>query len=518
MKPPRRVFPTIRHAPPPTTTGVQPSRTGAPFGVPRWKEHTGSLALRLISALLLFAILFLRPVNTAPADVANAADALMRTLHERGQFDGSIMVARGGNVIYRNAFGWADSEARRRLTPEIPSNLASVSKQFTAMLVMILSERGKIHYDDPVSQYLPKLEGRLPGVTIRHLLTHTSGIPDVGDLGIDHPGLTEQEILNAIIKQHSQFPKPGQAYRYSNTGYNLLAMVVEQAAGKSFGDCLREDIFGPLGMDHTFSDDESAGKLRFAAAGYDPYGNIDTPRAQAGRDSVKGDGGIYSTVDDLLKWDQALSRDKLVRRSTLAEAFVPGKVREGVSTYGFAWNIAYRGGDKYVWHTGSTGGFRAFIGRRLGEKLTVIMLTNKGNSQRMEINEAIVNILHGKTFALPKLPVAPKIYALIKERGIEAARRMYDSVKTTHRADYELTESALNSLGYKLLSEGDKESGMRVFEWNTADHPSSSNAFDSLGEAYLAAGKKKLAAGAYRKAVELDPHNLNARNMLRSLE
>ncbi|MGP8234254.1 MAG: serine hydrolase [Limisphaerales bacterium] len=468
--------------------------------------------------------------HTAPAGEAEAVHTLMTNLYERGQFNGSIVVARDGKVIYRNAFGEADSESHRQFTPTTPSNLASVSKQFTSMLIMMLSEQGKINYDDPVSKYIPKLEKCVDGITVRHLLTHTSGIPDVGDLGIDHPRLTESEVLKAVIKQHSQFPKPGLRYQYSNTGYILLAMIVEQVAGKSFSDCLRDNIFKPLGMNSTFLDDGSGHNLNLAATGYDQYGDRDgSPPATADfplprhllPDYTKGDGGIYSTVDDLLKWDEALYTNKLVRQSTLEEAFTPGEVKEGFSTYGFGWNISRKYlvfGDKYVWHTGSTGGYRAFIGRRLGEKLTVIMLTNKGNSPRVEINDAIVNVLHGKACNLPKLPIAPKMYDLIKKQGIEAAQRMYASLKATNGAGYEFSESEFNSLGYKLLSDGDKGSAMRIFELNTAQYPSSSNAFDSLGEAYQRAGKKDLAIKAYKRAVELDPNNLHARNILRKLE
>ena len=352
----------------------------------------------------------------------------------------------------------------------------------------------------------------------------------MGDLDIDHPGLTKTEVLKAVIKQHANFPKPGWRYQYSNTGYILLAMIAEQVTGHSFSDCLRDDIFNPLGMNRTFLDDGSGHGLDLAATGYDQYGKIDgVPPALENfpllrhllPDYTKGDGGIYSTVDDLLKWDEALYANKLVRQSTLEEAFTPGKVKEGVSTYGFGWNISRAYllfGDKYVWHTGSTGGYRAFIGRRLGEKLLVSMLTNQGNSPRVEINDAIVNLLHGRAYTLPKLPIAAKMYAFIKQQGIEAALQMYVSLKANNAASYDFSESEFNSLGYKLLDGGDKESAIRIFELNAAQYPSSANAFDSLGEAYQKAGKKDLAIKAYRRAVGLDQHSLHARSMLLKLE
>lgn len=511
-------------------SGLQLSRACTFFGTRRGRERRSCLALYLAAAHCLLCLVFACSIDAraVPAAETEAINTLMTNLYERGQFNGSIIVARDGKVIYRNAFGEANRESHRQFTPTTPSCLASVSKQFTSMLIMLLSEQGKINYDDPISKYIPKLENCVDGITVRHLLTHTSGIPDVGDLGIDHSGLTESEVLKAIIKQHSQFPRPGQRYQYSNTGYTLLAMIVEQVTGKSFSVCLRDNIFNPLGMNSTFLDDGSGHNLNLAATGYDEYGNIDGSPPhdfpllrRLLPDYTKGDGGIYSTVDDLLKWDQALYTNRLVRQSTLEEAFAPGKVKEGVSTYGFGWNISrkyFLFGDKYVWHTGSTAGYRAFIGRRLGEKLTVIMLTNKGNSPRVEINDAIVNILHGKAYDLPKLPIAPKMFDTIKKQGIEAALLMYHSLKETNGASYEFSESEFNSLGYKLLSDGDKVSAIRVFELNTDQYPSSSNAFDSLGEAYQKAGKKDLAIKAYKRAVELDKNNLHARNMLHELE
>jgi len=186
----------------------------------------------------ILAATFLSAVNLNAADKqAETIRAMLTTLNANGEFNGSILVATNGKVIYRDAFGsGAGSSIKNR--PETPSNLASVSKQFTAMAVMMLVEHGEMGYDDPISKYLPELEGSVKGITIRHLLTHTSGIPDVGDLGIDRPNLRESEVLNAIVEQHAHFSSPGERYRYSNTGYNLLGMIIERVAKMSLADLL----------------------------------------------------------------------------------------------------------------------------------------------------------------------------------------------------------------------------------------------------------------------------------------
>jgi tetratricopeptide (TPR) repeat protein len=227
---------------------------------------------------------------------------------------------------------------------------------------------------------------------------------------------------------------------------------------------------------------------------------------------------MYSTTDDLLKWDQALYTEKLVRQSTLATAFTPGVVKEGVSTYGFGWNVSNKDGHKSVWHTGNTAGYRALIERGLTERITVIMLTNKGNSKRLQIKDAIVNILAGKPYSLPPMSIAEKMYEAINKEGIQSAVRMYDSLKSTNDGNYDFGEAELNTLGYQMLAENKKSEAVQIFQLNTICYPSSSNAYDSLGEAYLKCGDKALAIKNYQKALDLDPDNLNARTILKQLQ
>ena len=417
--------------------------------------------------------------------------SMLATLYENGQFNGSILVARNGDVIYRDAFGTAASSSKRN-QPETPSNVASVAKQFTSMAIMMLAERGEISFDDSIIKYLPRLRDLGPESTIRHLLTHTSGIPDVGDLGIDQPNLKESDVISAILNQHDNFAEPGEEYRYSNTGYNLLGMIVEKVAGESFDDFLARNIFEPLQMNST---------RLVSRAGF-----------------VKGAGGIVSTVDDLLKWDQALYTERLVKQTTLNEAFTPAHVRRGTCTYGFGWNSAEKDGDRFVWHTGKTAQYRAFIGRRLGERILVAILTNQGESRRPEICDAIVSILHGKPYVMPKLSISMKITGVIEARGVDAGIEEYARLKVTQPDKFNFSDdSELNALGYRLLSQGNQQDAVRIFELNVKEFPRSSNARDSLGEAYTKVGQKDRAIQAYTKALELDPNNLNSLKMLENL-
>jgi len=438
------------------------------------------IVLLLVSAFLL--------VNaySQTVDTTKRIDSVMTALYGRGQFNGAIVVAVSGKPIYRSAFG--ETNAHQKFTPATLSDIASLSKGFTAMAIMMLAEQGKLTYDDPITKYLPELANFSNGITIRHLLTHTSGIPDVGDLGIDDPNLTNAKALKTLAELKSNFREPGRKYQYSNTGYLMLATIVERVTEKKFSVFLSEKILDPLGMKNTSLSGLTAGM-----------------------------GGMQSTVDDLLIWEESFYTEKLVRQSTLEEAFRPFSVTEGTSTYGFGWNIVLKDDDKFIWHTGNTEGYRAFIGRRLSEKIAVIILT-AGDSKRMEINDAIVAILHGKPYTLPKMQIVDKLYERIRNEGIEKGITFYDSLKDKDGQNFDFGEPQLNSLGYRLLSEKKNKEAIEVFKLNTIAYPESSNAFDSLGEAYYNTGNIAAAIKCYEKALKLDPTNLSSINMLKKLK
>ncbi len=442
---------------------------------------------------------------------------LMRTLHERGQFNGAILVAKDGKILCHDGFGDANFQTGLPFTPETPSNIGSVTKQFTAMAIMILAERKKLSYDDPVSRYIPEFSqsAHLSKVTLRHLLTHTSGIPDYGDLAIDDSQLDQKGLIAALLKKEDALAEPGLRYRYSNPGYALLAIVVERISGKRFAELLKQEIFEPVGMSNTFVYDSPTKTSAKTAVAYNQFGDVDDGSPTA----IPGDGGIYSTVDDLFKWDQALYTDKLVPQASLSEAFTPAKVQQGTSTYGFGWNVVEQGGNKYLWHQGSQAGFRAFIERRLPNKVTVIMLTNKGNSKRQDIDAAIQNILAGKPYVLPPQSGAEKLYRVIHDSGIQSALQTFNALKNAQNSDFDLGETELNILGYELLYRDMRVAdSITIFELNAKEHPMSSNVFDSLGEAYWKNGDKELAVSSYQTAVRLDPTNGHAAEMLKKLK
>ncbi|MBL8214198.1 MAG: beta-lactamase family protein [Bryobacterales bacterium] len=325
---------------------------------------------------------------TASADRPAAIRRLFAELHARRLFDGEALVAERGVVLYRGAFGLANRDAKLQYTTSTPSCLASLSKPITAVAVMMMVEKGLLAFDRRLSQLLPGFLPAIGAVTVRQLLTHTSGMPDYPDLGVDRPGVTNAEILTALRQVKNPVFPPGLKYQYSNSGYVLLGQIVESLSDTPLPQFLASRIFQPLGMTSTFVLTSPEQKKAGVARGYDRNGGVNDFEGMA-----TGDSGVYSTVEDLLRFDQALYDDTLVRQKTLALAFRSAQVREGSTTYGFGWNIREDDSSLKVWHQGNTAGFRAFIERRLSRRITVIMLTNGGDTDRMKINGEVQRIL-----------------------------------------------------------------------------------------------------------------------------
>lgn len=443
---------------------------------------------------------------------ASKIDALMRSLSERGQFSGSVLVAEHGRVIYERGFGKADIKRNIVFTPDSPTYLASLTKQFTAMAVMMLAEQHKLSYDDPLSKYFPEFPAYAAKITIRHLLNHTSGIPDYVGLGLERPGLTNQDVLSSLIQQGSlRFP-PGEKFEYSNSGYVLLALIVEKISGQPYGLFLHEKIFAPLEMKHTFLYDKPHSGIP-RAVGYNRFDDVYDYDLL-----TYGEGGIYSTVADLFKWDQALYTERLVKRSTLDEAFTRGKLNDGSSVnYGFGWAIAEYSGETILAHAGRYGGFNSYIKRFPHERATIIFLTNHDFKNMSDIGNALINVLHNQTYTLPKLSIAELLYRTYRTEGLPAAVQRYRSLKQSGDATYDFSESELNELGYQLLGMNKTQDAIEILKLNAEAFPSSWNVYDSLGEAFMKNGNRELAIENYRKSLELNPKNSNAEDMLKKL-
>jgi CubicO group peptidase (beta-lactamase class C family) len=306
-------------------------------------------------------------------------DALMRDY--TGDVPGaSVLVLRDGEPVVRAGYGLADMEARTPATATTNYRLASVTKQFTAASILLLAEDGRLKLDDHARKWLPSLPKAAEPVTIRHLLTHTSGLIDYEDVIPEtfKPQLHDADVLRLLESQDRTYFKPGSSYRYSNSGYALLALIVERASGRTFATFLRERIFQPLGMTNTVAYEEGISTVSTRAFGYTQEQGGWSRTDQSQTSAVLGDGGIYSSIDDLAKWDAALYDGRLLRPTSLQAAFTPATGTDDPEVeYGFGWRIT----GETLWHSGETVGFRNVIVRYPKRHLTVVVLTNRNEPE-----------------------------------------------------------------------------------------------------------------------------------------
>jgi len=307
----------------------------------------------------------------------------------------SVMVIRDGAVILKKAFGLANLEDRTPATTATNYRLASVTKQFTATAIMMLSDRKLLSYDDPLTKFFPNFPPYGKRITIRHLLTHTSGMLAYEDLipqGTTVP-LKDRDVLNLLSRQDHTYFAPGAEYRYSNTGYAHLALIVETVSGMPFAQFLRKNIFEPLSMDSTVEYEKGISTVARRAFGYTANGKSFAPTDQSLTSSVLGDGGIYSSVEDLYKWDQALYGEKLVRAGSLEQAFTPARLNDGRAiAYGFGWKIGKYRGLHTVRHSGHTVGFSTAIARFREQRFTVILLLNRSDVDTLQLADQIADM------------------------------------------------------------------------------------------------------------------------------
>ena len=314
-----------------------------------------------------------------PDTLVARVDALMADY--AGDVPGaSVLVVHDGEVVVRRAYGLADLDSDVPASPATNYRLASVTKQFTAAAILLLAEDGRLRLDDPVGRWLPSLPPRPAAATLHQLLTHTSGLVDYEDFV---PSAAASQVRDAdvlrLLEPHDRtlFP-PGSDYRYSNSGYALLALVVGKASGRGFPAFLRENIFLPLGMDATLARVDEGPPVMQRAYGHSFDDGAWRRTDQSPTSAVLGDGGIYSSIDDLVKWDAALYDDRLLSAESRRLAFAPQVATDDPPVhYGYGWRVT---GDT-LWHSGETIGFRNVVVRWPARRLTVVVLTNRDDPE-----------------------------------------------------------------------------------------------------------------------------------------
>jgi CubicO group peptidase (beta-lactamase class C family) len=313
------------------------------------------------------------------------AEAIVADFLEKDKVGGVVLVTRGKQVVYKSCRGCSDIYERRPFTTRTIFNLGSLSKQFISLGVMMLHEQGKLGYDDPIGQYIPELQHLGSDVTIRHLMNHTSGLPDLyadkrmRQLLLAKKGATNADVLELLKERGRLKSKPGEKFVYSNTGYEVLASLIEKLSNQTLAAFMEERVFGPLKMRDTFtltSSGEAGGK-NLARSYTQLRGQLKAVDTDP-LDHILGAHSFYSTAEDLAVYDRALYSNKLVKQTTLAEAFKPIFFKNGDDwDYGFGWEVGTVEGSRFVSHQGSWLAFNVYFARFLDAHLSVIVLLNR---------------------------------------------------------------------------------------------------------------------------------------------
>ena len=490
--------------------------------------------LILLAVILFISITACKQNTQSPEQEDNSYEDLLSTMYERGQFNGNVMVIKQGEIVYQGSFGIKNIDPLDSLNLEDRFRLASVSKQFTAAAIIQLKEQGKLSYDQDIRDFIPELP--YEGITVRHLLNHVSGLPDYEALMFEYwkPELEyndmerfvsgNEDVINMLIEKKPEIDfKPEEKWEYSNTGYLLLATIVNKASGIPFETYLKENIFNPAKMGSVVYD---------YMPGIDPdmpervFGyktELDGTRAFEDKhfiNPVQGDGGIYASLEDLRKWDRIMYTDKIMSEASRKEAFSPFILKNGDTTdYGFGWFLDKSpSGKKVVLHSGGWVGFGTFIYREIEEDNCLILLTNNSGSYLREAVNGLKNILHDQAYEVPKITIVDTLRHVIVDHGLKDGLALYKKLKTDTSSDYSFGENELNRLGYQLMTLKKNEEAIGVLELNNQLFGSSANTFDSVGDAYLAKGDSITAVEYFYKAYALDSTMTFSLNKAKKLE
>ncbi len=335
------------------------------------------------------------------AQVTNAQIDTLFTQYRSSDSPGAaVLVIRKGEIVFERGYGVTDLRTHHPIDAQTDFRLASFTKQFTAACIMLLVRDGKLHYDDRLIDIFPEFPGYGRNITVHHLLTHTSGLPDYEDLlSAQYPNTPDDKIpqihdagvLKLLEQQTMGKFAPGVKWDYSNSGYATLATIVEKISGEPFGEFLHNRICGPLHMDHTLAYEKGKNEVPHRAYGYTRDNHAWRETDQSSTSAVLGDGGIYSNLEDLAKWDRALRDHILLSAAEMQSALTPVQTT-GPSDpgghpvqYGFGWFLDPYNRHARMWHYGETVGFRTVIERFPQDDLTVIVLANRADADAQSL-------------------------------------------------------------------------------------------------------------------------------------
>lgn len=489
-------------------------------------KHFTTIAIILIASILFVSCESQAPSLTSDTNPTKAQqiDSLLSKFAEYGQFNGTALVADSGKVIFKKGYGLANMEWDIPHQTDTKFRLASVSKQFTAMLVVQLAAENKLDLQAPISTYLPdypKDKGDI--ITAHHLLTHTSGIPSYTNYRTYRKMMPNNYSAKELVDQFADSAlvfEPGFRFDYSNSGYALLGYLIETITGLPYGEVLQTQIFAPLGMENSgYGNYRDIIKNR--ASGYNKNGVEYANATFIDMSVAYAAGGLYSTAEDLYIWDQALYTEQLLPalfRDKMFEKYAS----TGGHHYGYGWDVGVlfigNTGEKVrtIDHDGVINGFTSSIVRMPDSKSSVILLNNTGGAPLRAITKAIAAILTDRTYDMPLQSMAEVIYKMIATAGTDAGATFYEENK--ENKSFYLSERGFNQMGYAFFMDGQIEEAAAMFKINVDAYPTSANVYDSYAEALLALGDTVQSIEFYEQAVSMDPKNLNGVRIIEELK
>jgi CubicO group peptidase (beta-lactamase class C family) len=363
-------------------------------------------ALFLAAAIGSAAMLPLQAQDLSPPGtdrvLADELDAYLGAARDHDRFTGSVVVARGDVPILIAGYGMANHELGVANRADTKFGIASLTKAFTAVSILQLAESGKLDIADGICGFLDRCPAEWKQVTIEHLLAHSSGIPNYthfpGYRDTASLSATHDDIVSRFVDKPLEF-EPGTRYTYSNSGYHLLGMIIESASGSSYGEYLQENIFAPLGMKDSGLNDHKA-ILEDRASGYDVQDGILVNADLQDLPHLYSEGGIYSTVEDMLRWSLAMAPGRLLGEASIRRMFTPV-----LGTYGFGWNISSTHGRKDIHHSGMNFGFASHIRRFPEHELTIVVLSNNQATNAAAVSMDLAAIVFGEPYRLARASV-----------------------------------------------------------------------------------------------------------------
>ncbi|MFC4686131.1 serine hydrolase [Epilithonimonas pallida] len=465
--------------------------------------------LHLILLLLLSISTFAQTVNDLnnrnkskkESVYANQIDSVMAKSYERGLFNGNVLVAKNNKIIYQKSFGFTDETKQTLLNKKSIFNIGSIAKEFNAVSIMILLERGLLDLDDPISKFNLGLPKWAEKVTIRHLINYASGIPRIEN-GLIAPK-NDDEAWKILRSNDSLLFEPGTSYRYDNGNVFLQRRIIEKVTGMSFEEFVSKNIIKPLKMTNSVFDPKSGYKNRTYCYDMD---YVRCPEMQF------ISGWLWVDINDLYKWIEALNSNRLISKESFQTLLNNPYAKDEGGSLG-----RYFEKEELQRHNGVSYKFESIFLNDLKNNITIILVSNNLN-RVWDLGHIIHKLMLGKEYEIPK----KSVYQAIRKEAVNDVNKAIETyylLKKNSKNEYSFENPGeLNKLGYELLRLGKNNESITIFKLATNEFPKDANIFDSLGEAYFTNKQYDLALESYKKAIGLGGTNGNAEKMIEKIE